>query len=77
MTILGAPAKWLAVDWHRNVQRDEILETTNASGFHTRPVWTPMHKLPMYAGCPRMDLSVVESLERRIVCLPSGPRLVS
>jgi perosamine synthetase len=57
--------------------RDEILEATNATGFHTRPAWTPMHKLPMYAGCPRMELSVVESLERRIVCLPSSPRLAS
>lgn len=57
--------------------RDEILEATNATGFRTRPAWTPMHKLPMYAGCPRMELSVVESLERRIVCLPSGPRLAS
>jgi perosamine synthetase len=58
-------------------KRDEILEATNAAGFHTRPVWTPMHKLPMYAECPRMELSTVESLERRIVCLPSGPRLAS
>lgn len=57
--------------------RDEILETTNTKGFHARPVWTPMHRLPMYAGCPRMELEVVESLERRIVCLPSGPRLSS
>lgn len=56
-------------------KRDEILELTNARQIHTRPVWTPMHKLPMYAACPKMDLPVVESLERRIVCLPSGPRL--
>jgi len=66
----------LVLDESAGGKRDEILETTNASGFHTRPVWTPMHKLPIYAGCPRMDLSVVEHLERRIVCLPSGPRLV-
>jgi perosamine synthetase len=57
--------------------RDEILEATNMHGFHTRPVWTPMHKLAMYAACPRMDLSVTESLERRIICLPSGPRLAT
>ena len=58
-------------------KRDEILEMTNARGIHTRPVWTPMHMLPIYSGCPRMELPVVASLERRIVCLPSGPRLVS
>ena len=58
-------------------KRDEILDRTNASGIHTRPVWTPIHRLPMYAGCPRMELDTVTSLERRIVCLPSGPRLSS
>jgi len=58
-------------------QRDEILELTNSSGIHTRPVWTLMHKLSMFSGCPRMDLAAAESLERRIVCLPSGPRLAS
>lgn len=67
----------LVLDEEAAGRRDAILEATNAAGFHTRPVWTPMHKLPMYANCPRMDLSTVESLERRVVCLPSGPRLAS
>jgi perosamine synthetase len=67
----------LLLDEDAAAQRDEILEMSNARQIHTRPVWTPMHKLPMYSGCPRMELPVVESLERRIVCLPSGPRLAS
>jgi len=67
----------LMLDESAALKRDEILEMTNASEIHTRPVWTPMHKLPMYCECPRMDLPVVASLERRIVCLPSGPRLAS
>jgi perosamine synthetase len=58
-------------------KRDEILDRTNAGGIHTRPIWTPIHLLPMYAGCPRMELETVTNLERRIVCLPSGPRLSS
>lgn len=58
-------------------KRDEILDGANARGIHTRPIWTPMHRLPMYAGCPRMELETVASLERRVVCLPSGPRLAS
>lgn len=57
-------------------QRDEILEMTNEAGIHTRPIWSPMHKLPMYSGCPRMELPVTENMERRVICLPSGPRLV-
>src|SRR6185503_14666802 len=45
-------------------KRDEILDASNAAGVHTRPVWTLMHKLPMYAECPRMELDAVASLER-------------
>ena len=67
----------LLLDEDSPAKRDEILELSNARQIHTRPVWTPMHKLPMYAACPRMELPVAESLERRIVCLPSGPRLAS
>jgi perosamine synthetase len=65
----------LLLDEDSPAKRDEILELSNGRQIHTRPVWTLMHKLPMYAACPRMELPVAESLERRIVCLPSGPRL--
>lgn len=49
-----------------------LLEQTNAAGYGTRPVWTLMHKLPMYADCPRMDLSCAESMERRLINIPSS-----
>ena len=52
-----------------------LLERTNAVGIGTRPVWTLMHKLPMYGTCPRMDLSTAESLERRLINIPSSARL--
>jgi perosamine synthetase len=55
-------------------QRDAVLEATNAAGLMTRPAWTLMHKLPMYASAPRMDLSVAEGLEQRLINLPSGVR---
>ncbi|MGE3991994.1 LegC family aminotransferase [Pseudorhodoplanes sp.] len=55
--------------------RDQILEETNRRGILTRPVWTLMHRLPHFSACPRMDVSVAESLEARIVNLPSSPRL--
>lgn len=55
--------------------RDEILSATNDDGFMTRPAWDPMHQLPMFQACPRMDLSVTEDLYRRLVNLPSSPRL--
>ena len=34
-----------------------------------------MHHLPMYRDCPRMDLSIAESLERRAINLPSSAHL--
>jgi len=52
--------------------RDKILEATNQSGIMTRPVWTLMHKLPMYKGCPRMELGTSEFLESALVNLPSS-----
>ncbi|MGE4556717.1 MAG: LegC family aminotransferase [Desulfovibrionaceae bacterium] len=55
--------------------RDEVLEKTNAAGVMTRPAWTLMHRLAMYQDCPRGDLSVSESLERRLINIPSGPKL--
>ena len=55
--------------------RDAILQATNAVGLMTRPAWTLMHRLPMYENCPRMDLSVAESLEARLINLPSSSKL--
>ena len=57
------------------VKRDELLDLTNGSGVMTRPTWTLMHELPMYKGCPRMDLSVAEDLERRLINIPSSVSL--
>jgi perosamine synthetase len=57
--------------------RDELLKVFNDEGYMSRPVWTLMHKLPMYSDCPRMPLPVAESLEARIVNVPSSPHLGS
>ena len=57
-------------------QRDAILEATNSAGLMTRPVWKLLHKLAPYCDCPCAPVPVAESLERRIVNLPSSPGLV-
>lgn len=54
--------------------RDAVLEATNAAGFMVRPIWTAMHRLPIYASVPRDDLSVTEDLEARVINLPSSAR---
>ncbi|MBT9598899.1 MAG: LegC family aminotransferase [Vitreoscilla sp.] len=56
-------------------RRDAVLAALNEAGYMSRPVWTLMHKLPMYSACPRMDLPVAESLEARVINLPSSARL--
>jgi perosamine synthetase len=53
----------------------DVLEATNAAGIATRPAWNPLSTLPMYAGCPRSDLSAASALARRLVNIPSGPAL--
>ena len=53
-------------------ERDNLLESTNNAGIMTRPLWTLMHKLSMYHDCPRMDLSVAEDLESRVINIPSS-----
>ena len=57
-------------------KRDELLESLHAAGLKCRPLWTPMHMLPMFAAAPRMDdLSVTEDMFARVINLPSSPRL--
>jgi len=62
----------LVIDKGYEEMRDELLQVTNDSGIMTRPIWTLMNKLEMFKNCPKMDLSVSESLEKRIINIPSG-----
>lgn len=57
--------------------RDALLAASNDAGIMARPAWTLMHKLPMFTSCPKMDLSVAESLERRLINIPSSAILVT
>lgn len=65
----------LLLDESAAAQRDAVLAETNDAGLATRPAWTLMHRLAPYSRCPRMKLPVAESLERRLVNLPSGAHL--
>lgn len=56
-------------------QRDLLLQATNDAGIMTRPVWTLMNRLPMFAACPQMDLTVSRSLEQRLINVPSSAAL--
>lgn len=56
-------------------QRDGILAATNDAGCATRPAWRLQHRLAPYQDAPRMPLPVAESIERRLINLPSSAQL--
>jgi perosamine synthetase len=55
--------------------RENILASLHEQGIRARPLWTLMHKLPMYKNSPRADLSVSERIEDEAICLPSSAAL--
>ncbi len=52
--------------------RDALLEALHAKGIQARALFTPLHQLPYYKGCPQDDLKYAEHTFSRAVCLPSG-----
>lgn len=62
----------LLLDEESADERDALLARTNDCGVMTRPAWMLMHKLAMFQQCPRMELPVAQSLERRIINIPSS-----
>jgi aminotransferase in exopolysaccharide biosynthesis len=67
----------LLIDAEYEDQRDAILIATNDAGFMTRPAWVLMHELTPFKFCPRMDLSVAQSLTRCLINIPSSPGLAA
>lgn len=55
--------------------RDSMLEASYEAGFHCRPAWELMHRLPMFVAAPRAPLPVAERLADSIINLPSSPKL--
>jgi len=67
---------WLNTVITENItQRDAMLEQTNNNGVMTRPVWTPMHQLPMYQNCLRTEMLNTEWLFQRLINVPSSIRV--
>ena len=53
--------------------RDSILDHCNNYGYSMRPVWSLLHKLPMYINNPRSPLPNAEKLEMCLLNIPSNP----
>jgi perosamine synthetase len=54
---------------------DDFLVYTNGNKVMTRPVWTPMHRLPMFKYCQRDNLKMTNFLADRLVNIPSSVKL--
>ncbi len=65
----------LILDHGHEEQRDRILAATNDLGLMTRPAWRLPPSLQPYEDCPRAPLPVAQSLERRLINLPSSGSL--
>lgn len=64
---------WLnAVICQDRSERDKLLKVTNDNGVMTRPVWTPMHQLPMFKDTICDSLTHTTWLAERLVNLPSS-----
>ena len=57
-----------------NAIEDWLLEL-NEAGIMSRPVWTPLHELPMYRDCPKDDLTHTEKLKKVLINVPSSSSL--
>ena len=66
----------LLLDENQSGNRDLILETTNAAGIMTRPVWVLLSELEPFKDSPCSDLTTAQSLSRRIINIPSSPNLM-
>ena len=53
----------------------KILKITNSEGIQTRPSWKLLNLLTPYKKCPKSNLNTANSLQFRIINLPSGPNL--
>lgn len=54
---------------------EAVLGVLNDADYMSRPLWTLMHRLPMYVACPSADVSVAEGLAAAVINLPSSPKL--
>jgi len=66
---------WLnAIVLENKSERDAFLKLSNKEQVMTRPVWRPMHTLPMFSTCQTDALDTTQWLEDRIVNIPSSVR---
>ena len=66
-------ARTATTDCQPNANVEAMRVALDAAGIESRPLWKPMHRQPVYQGCPAYVNGVSESLFARGLCLPAGP----
>lgn len=66
-------AKSATTDCQPNSNVEAMRMGLDKLNIESRPLWKPMHKQPVYQGCPAFLNGVSESLFKVGMCLPSGP----
>lgn len=85
MRIVGEPVGSTSNFWLQTLQldsadvvlRDAILAASNDAGYMTRPIWAPLHRMQPYVDCPQMSMPVTQSLELRLINLPSSAGILA
>lgn len=75
----GRHARWLSaitIDPEEfGADRETVRLALADANIEARPIWKPMHRQPLFAGCQAIGGSVAEDLFARGLCLPSGSNL--
>ena len=56
-------------------QRQVIIRRLRASGIEARPLWHPIHSLPLYRRCETVKVHCATQLYARAISLPSSVSL--
>ncbi len=55
--------------------KNNVLNHLHKNGYECRPIWKPLHMLPMFKNSPRDSLSTAERIYASVINLPSSPIL--
>jgi pyridoxal phosphate-dependent aminotransferase EpsN len=55
--------------------REEIRRSLETEDIESRPLWKPMHRQPVFAGCDIYGGAIADDLFEHGLCLPSGSAL--
>ena len=58
------------------INKDEILNLAHECGLLLRPLWKPLNLLKMYKDSPSGVLEKSNQIEKRLINLPSSPKLL-